>query len=984
MDKAKSENQSRNRILVICGAIVIVIIALVCFANANSQRIIEQNTQYLETSSGQTARRVNDTFKSSLQSVQTAAAVYEQSLTDSGFDPQEAVNSLDVLQFDNTFFIDVEGIAYNGDGSTASVRGREYYEEGIKGNSGMCYIDSAIFDGQNAVIFYAPVRSGGQIVGIMASALHEESLTELMTTEFYGQLTPTYLCKQDGTIIAQAGSIKPGAHNIDEVFAVRGFDEDQLVALNLDITNGNTANFTYNTTEGTGSTFLTKLPNYDWMLVRSFPASITNEMVTNANLAGFILVGGVLIAAVIVILVLIMQSRRENKELLLERQEATRIIDASTNLFASLFSVDLVEGTYEFLKNDNQQSSLPSTGKNADLISYFEHIIDSSASPEKEQDPFDANAIKESLRTDVRFIQEEWRTNRKDDPRWFQASIMCLSRDESGEPTSLLVAIQDVTDVKAAELASRIALEDAFKAAEHASQAKSDFLNSMSHDIRTPMNSIMGLTAIAGMHADDPDRVRECLNNITSASRHLLGLINEVLDMAKIESGSIGLADEPFDLPESIESLITIMNPQIAAKKQELKVDLVNIKHEYVIGDPTRLQQVFVNIMGNSIKFTPEGGIIGLRITELPSSIPGSGCYEFVFSDTGCGMSKEFMKTVFEPFTRANDSRTTKVEGTGLGMAIVKSVVSLMNGTIDVDSVEGKGTTFTVMVHLKLRDAEDEDLSELENIRALVVDDDKTACEGAYALLEDIGMRADYALSGPAGIDAVTTALEAGDPFRVIILDWRMPGMSGLETAKRIREVTQDDIPIIILSAYDWSMIEQEARQVGIDAFISKPLFRTRLVQVMKELLTGESKTIFDEKAMLEELFYSGRRVLLTEDNAMAAEIARELLEMTGATVEHAENGKLAVDMLLAHEPWYYDIVLMDIQMPVMNGYEAATAIREQAEARPDMGEIPIIALSADAFAEDVRHARNAGMSDHMAKPLEIETLVRMLKKWMR
>ena len=285
------------------------------------------------------------------------------------------------------------------------------------------------------------------------------------------------------------------------------------------------------------------------------------------------------------------------------------------------------------------------------------------------------------------------------------------------------------------------------------------------------------------------------------------------------------------------------------------------------------------------------------------------------------------------------------------------------------------------MVHMKLRDAEQEDLSDLEGIPVLVVDDDEVACEGACILLDDIGMKSEFRLSGPAGIEAVKSRLD-NDPYRVVILDWRMPGMSGLEAAKHIREATNEAVPIIILSAYDWSMIEQEARQVGVDAFISKPLFRSRLVQVMKELLVGEMKSVIDEKAMLEELAFQGKRVLLTEDNPMAAEIARELVEMTGAAVEHAENGKLALNMLLEHEPGYYDIVLMDIQMPVMNGHEAASAIRAQADKRPDMGQIPIVALSADAFAEDVRHARSAGMNDHMSKPLEIETLVRMLKKW--
>lgn len=981
MESTKPKNKTRNLIITVCAAVVVVVVALVVFMNVNTQRIIDQNTQYLETSTNQTVRRVNDTFSSSLQSVQTAAVVYGDAISDEGFNPRTAATILDNAQFDHTFFIDAQGTAYNNDGATADATDREYYIEGVQGKSGMCYVDSTIFDGQNAVVFYAPVVLDNEVIGIMASVLREESLTEVMTTEFYGQSTPTYLCERDGTMVAMSGSVKPDARDIDEIFIARGLNEEQLAVLDVDIAEGNTVSFTYDTSEGTGNTFVTKLPDFDWMLVRSFPASITNEMLLRANTSGFILVGGVLLAAIVVIVVLTMQARRENQELLLERQEATRIIDASTNLFDSLFTVDLEKHTYEFLKNDSQQKSIPPRGNASDLRQFFDKIIDKNSLSTDAHEKFDKDNIASILTPGVRFIQEEWRTNDRENPCWYQASILCLARDAQGKPTSVLVAIQDVTDVKAEELRAHIALEDAFKAAEHASQAKSDFLNSMSHDIRTPMNSIMGLTAIAGMHVNDPERVRECLTNITSASRHLLGLINEVLDMAKIESGSIDLAEEPFDLSESIENLITMMNPQIAAKHQELKVELVDIKHKHVLGDPTRLQQVFVNIMGNSVKFTPEGGTIGLRITELPSSIQSSACYEFEFSDTGCGMSEEFMKRLFEPFSRANDSRTTKVEGTGLGMAIVKSVVSLMSGTIDVESKEGEGTTFTVVVHMKLRDAEQEDLSDLEGIPVLVVDDDEVACEGACILLDDIGMKSEFRLSGPAGIEAVKSRLD-NDPYRVVILDWRMPGMSGLEAAKHIREATNEAVPIIILSAYDWSMIEQEARQVGVDAFISKPLFRSRLVQVMKELLVGEMKSVIDEKAMLEELAFQGKRVLLTEDNPMAAEIARELVEMTGADVEHAENGKLALDMLLEHEPGYYDIVLMDIQMPVMNGHEAASAIRAQADKRPDMGQIPIVALSADAFAEDVRHARSAGMNDHMSKPLEIETLVRMLKKW--
>ena len=981
MKKNEEQGLLRNRIITIFVATVAVVVALLVFMNVNSNRIISQNGEYLETSTGQTARRVNDLFDSSLRSVQMAASVYEESLASSQINPREAVSILNLTQFDDSFFITPDGTAYNRDDRTSSATDRYYFTEGMKGESGICFINNAIFDGQNIIAFFAPVNHGDSVIGVIVSTYQESTLTEFMTTSFSGEQTPTYLCKPDGEIIAKALPEDSDALFINEVFSNESLDGLTVEQVDRDIANGVSTSFTYYTDEGVGNTYTMKLASFDWVLVRSFPASITNRMVANANLAGIILVAGVLVAAALVMVVFMVQSRKKNKRLLLERQAATRIIDASTNLFSSMLSIDLVNKTYEYLKSSGTRDDLPAEGSYEQLRAFFEEAVE----PGESGEPLailDLQEMKRLLPKDVPFFQQEAHAAVGD--RWFQIAILSVTRTAQGVPTQVLVAIQDITETKTAEIKSRNALEDAFKAAEHASQAKSDFLNSMSHDIRTPMNSIMGLTAIAGMHVDEPDRVRECLTNITSASRHLLGLINEVLDMAKIESGTIGLSEEAFELSETVESLITIINPQIAAKNQELKVNLVDIKHEHVIGDPTRLQQVFVNIMGNAIKFTPEGGEIGLRITELPSRIPDSGCYEFIFSDTGCGMSPEFVKTVFDPFTRANDSRTTKVEGTGLGMAIVKSVVNMMNGDIEVESAEGEGTTFTVTVHLKLRDGAQEDLSELKDMRVLVVDDDLIACEGACLLLDDMGMRSEFVMSGKEGIEAVVKAEREGNPYNAVILDWRMPEMSGLETAKRIREVAVDQMPIIILSGYDWSIIEQEAREVGVDAFISKPLFRSRLVQVMKELISGEVKSISDEQVMLEELQFRGRRILLTEDNMMAATIAQELLELTGADVDHAENGKLAVDALLNHDPGHYDIVLMDIQMPVMNGYEAATAIREAAAERPDMGEIPIIALSADAFAEDVKRTRSVGMNDHMAKPLEIDTLVRMLKKWVK
>ncbi len=561
--------------------------------------------------------------------------------------------------------------------------------------------------------------------------------------------------------------------------------------------------------------------------------------------------------------------------------------------------------------------------------------------------------------------------------------------------SKVILAARNVTGEMREQLSQKVALQNALDLAEHASQAKSTFLTNMSHDIRTPMNSIMGLTAIASMYLDDPERVKDCLTKITTSSRHLLGLINEVLDMAKIESGNLGLSEEDFDLPETVESLMSIMTPQINDKKLNLKAEIADIQHEHVVGDPMRLQQVFVNIMGNSVKFTPEGGTVSLRIKELPSRVKGSGCYEFTFSDTGCGMSEEFVQKVFEPFTRANDSRVTKVEGTGLGMSIVRSVVNLMNGTIDVKSKLGEGTTFTVTVYMKLRDGDDQDLTPLEGLRVLVADDEQTAAESACEVLKSIGMEPDYVLSGDDAVEAVRHSVEDERSYVAVILDWKMPGKSGIEAAREIREIVSDDMPIIILSAYDWTAVEQEARSVGVDAFIAKPLFKSRLVHVMKGLLASDEEEgePASEYEVLQQSDFSGHRVLLTEDNSIAAAIAMDIMGMTGLEVDHAENGRIAVEKLLDAEPGHYDLVFMDIQMPVMNGYEAAKAIRATAEgqgpdgeaidARADLGEIPIVALTADAFADDVARARAAGMNAHMSKPMEIELLVKTLKEWL-
>ena len=544
-----------------------------------------------------------------------------------------------------------------------------------------------------------------------------------------------------------------------------------------------------------------------------------------------------------------------------------------------------------------------------------------------------------------------------------------------------LLASMNVSQEKKTEIESRKALKEAYHAAENASRAKTEFLSNMSHDIRTPMNAIVGLTAIAGANIENQDKVVECLGKITKSSRHLLGLINEVLDMARIESGRMSLAEEDFSLPELVDNLLTLTKPTIDEHKHQLEVHIEHIEHEAVCGDSLRIQQVFVNLMSNAIKYTPDGGSITFSIKEKPNGFSELGCYEFSIEDNGIGMTPEFQKIMFEPFSRADDHRTTKVQGTGLGMAIARNIVNLMNGDIQVESAPNKGTKITVTVYLKLQENEKEQEKELIDLPVLVVDDDKTCCESTVATLQEIGIAGEWVLTGKEAVERCYARHETNSDYFAVILDWKMPEMDGIATARKIRERVGEDVTIIILTSFDFSEIEEEARAAGVNAFMAKPLFRSRLTATLRQFTSGKKEQ--DARNYLEDFAktdYTGKRLLLVEDNDLNREIATEILGMTGVTVETAENGKIAVEKVAAAPENWYSLVLMDIQMPVMNGYEATAAIRSLPGSR---GKVPIIAMTANAFAEDVQLAKNTGMNEHIAKPLDLNKLNDVLKQWL-
>ncbi len=523
-----------------------------------------------------------------------------------------------------------------------------------------------------------------------------------------------------------------------------------------------------------------------------------------------------------------------------------------------------------------------------------------------------------------------------------------------------------------------VELEAARKEAVHANKAKSEFLSNMSHDIRTPMNAIVGMTAIATANIDDKQQVQNCLKKITLSSRHLLGLINDVLDMSKIESGKLTLNMDQVSLREVMDSIVSIAQPQVRSKHQQFDVFIHDISTENVCCDSVRLNQVLLNILGNAMKFTPDGGLIQVSLYEENS--PKGEDYvrtHILVKDNGIGMTPEFKAKIFESFVREDSARVRRTEGSGLGMAITKYIVDTMGGTIEVESELGKGSEFHVTLDLERAETPEEEMI-LPEWNLLVVDDDRQLCESTAASLKSIGVKADWTLNAEGALEMLDQRAKARDHYHIILLDWKLPDMDGITAAKEIRRRFGDETPIMLISAYDWSEIESEAKQAGITGFISKPLFRSTLFYGLKPFINDASAAA---EQLHEEKYadFTGRHILLAEDNDLNWEIANELLSDLGMELDWAENGRICADKFEASPVGFYDAVLMDLRMPVMTGYEATEAIRNMD--RPDK-DIPIIAMTADAFSEDIKKCLDAGMNAHVAKPIDIREVSRLLEKF--
>lgn len=576
-----------------------------------------------------------------------------------------------------------------------------------------------------------------------------------------------------------------------------------------------------------------------------------------------------------------------------------------------------------------------------------------------------------------------WGKPDKDESRMCMRQTFIMTKDDMSGDVIVLVVSRDITEQVIKQKEQTEALQDALLHARQANEAKTTFLANMSHDIRTPMNAIIGFATIAASRIDNRDQVKECLQKVLASSNHLLSLINDILDMSRIESGKMQIHEQECNISELMHNLVNIIQPQVKAKQLELFIDTFEVTNEDVIADPLKLNQIFINLMSNAVKYTPAGGMITFRIIQHTTFRHGYGDYEFIIKDNGIGMSSEFVKHVFEPFERESTTTKSGIQGTGLGMAITKNIIEMMNGKVSVESEVGKGSTFTVNLSLKLQDVEKnaEQIKELEGLRALVVDDDLNICDSVSKMLKTIGMRAEWTTSGREAVYRARSARDEGDSYHTYIIDWQMPETSGVETARKIRSVVGEESPIIILTAYDWTDIEEEAKEAGVTAFCAKPLFMSDLKSALLAANNMEIKTESDE-AVWQANDFSGKRVLLVEDIEMNREIAEVILTESGFEVESAPDGTDAVDMVRKAPENYYDVVLMDVQMPIMNGYEATRTIRSLP--REDVKTLPIIAMTANALEEDKAAALKSGMNDHIAKPLDIELFMDVLKKHLR
>ena len=965
--------------------LAMVLVLFFSYTIQNHARIQEQNKVYAKDCARQTAERIASEFDNALQRIQNSAYL----VSTEGSSIQIDAKMLKALEANTTFdairFTNADGINLASNAKTNDSSDRNYFLRGMRGESGLETVAESRITGKPMMVFFAPVYSDAEISGMFLGLYFaEDYLRDMLTTDYFGEPADVFLCTKEGEIIASSDDGEDYGTDLLASMQQSGMiDAGTYASAKNVFAEGGEAALLGRKGSKIDNLCVVHLPGYDYVLVQAFPQNITQAMVNRANMAGVRLEICLLVLFVIYIAFLIIRAKTQRKKLEEENKLINDVLRGINILFASrYFIVDLEKDHYSYMAGiEPLNTNVPMEGVYSEVVKV--HAADILG--EKEKEDFcrfcDITSVRENLGAKDSIVHV-CHVSRNGKEEWEHLIAVCLER-RGKIPVKVLYVRQNVTDQVKAQHEQTQVLQDALMQARHANQAKTTFLSNMSHDIRTPMNAIIGFATIAVSHMERTDQVRDCLHKILSSSNHLLGLINDILDMSRIESGKLQIHNQECNIPELMHNLVNIIQPQVKAKQLEMFIDTFEVVNEDVIADPLKLNQICINLMGNAVKYTPAGGVVSFRITQHATFKHGWGEYIFIIKDNGIGMSKEFVKHIFEPFERESTATRSGIQGAGLGMAITKSIVDMMGGEITVESEVGKGSTFTVKIPLQLQDIEKsaEQIRELEGLRALVVDDDFNVCDSVSKMLKSIGLRSEWTTSGREAVYRAKSSHDEGDPYHTYIIDWQMPETSGIETARRIRSVVGRDAPIIILTAYDWTDIEEEAKEAGVTAFCAKPLFMSDL----KSALLAANNIGDHGKAQAGDSWtqkdFGGKRILLVEDNEMNREIAGVILEEVGFVIESAPDGTDAVAMVEKSEEGYYDAVLMDVQMPVMNGYEATKAIR--AMQRKDVKTLPIIAMTANAMEEDKEAALKSGMNAHVAKPLDIELLMGVLHQFL-
>ena len=870
------------------------------------------------------------------------------------------------------FFLSADGDYKMATGETGYLGLQENMEEEIR--QGNDVIANAAVPGKSQLLIFATPKAHGIYQGFeydaIAIAYENSDIVDVLDISAFDGNAQSFMIHPDGRVVVDHSSEAWG--NVYNFFGIlreySDMSEKEINALLEKFKAGRTDAMLLNLDGRNYYLVYEKSDIQDWMFLGLVQADIVNASMNRLQRSTIFFVSAIVFCIAALFISLIIQKnrtnlRRKDTEILyrdeLFQKLSMNVDDVFLMLDAKTYQADYVSPNVEKL-----------LGITVEQI-HKDICILGKLHSKKQEDP-EKNYLEEIQVQEQREWDFEYVHLKTGEKRWFHN--IAMGSEVNGKKKYILVMSDRTSDRKMNQ-----ALSEAVRAAETANKAKSTFLSNMSHDIRTPMNAIIGFTTLAVSNIDDKKRVRDYLGKILSSSNHLLSLINDILDMSRIESGKIHLEETEVSLSDVLHDLKTIISGQIHAKQLELYMDAMDITNEDVYCDKTRLNQVLLNLLSNAVKFTPAGGTVSVRIRQYPGTVKGSELYEIRVKDNGIGMSQKFVQKIFSPFERERTSTVSRTQGTGLGMAITKNIVDMMGGTIEVQTEQGKGTEFIIRLPLRIQPENHriEKIAELEGLKALVVDDDFNTCDSVTKMLVKVGMRSEWTLSGKEAVLRARQSVEMGDAFHAYIIDWRLPDMNGIEVTRQIRSLG-DDTPIIILTAYDWSDIEVEARAAGVTAFCAKPMFMSDIRETLMAAIGQKQAGAEDNILPAADLDFRGRRILLVEDNELNSEIAVALLSEYGFRVDTAEDGAEAVEKVKNSTPGDYDLVLMDVQMPVMNGYEATERIRSLDD--PSLAGITILAMTANAFDEDKKKALACGMNGFLSKPIVIEELISTLQ----